>query len=53
MYSVLVPGVVGLLLVCLSVAGCTTEEVTGAAFASAKSACRLNPAQCTVHPDAQ
>jgi hypothetical protein len=47
------PAVLLPVLICLALTACTTEQVTGSAFVSAKTACRLNPAQCTIHSDAQ
>ncbi len=41
------------ILLCLLLAACTTDEVAHSAYAGAKTACRLNPAQCTINPDAQ
>ncbi len=41
------------MLICLALTACTAGQVTGSAFASAKTACRLNPAQCTIHADAE
>jgi hypothetical protein len=41
------------MVLALSLAACTAEQVAQSAFNGGKSACRLNPNQCTVHLDDQ
>jgi hypothetical protein len=38
-------------LLAFLLAACTAEQVAQSAFNGGKGACRLNPNQCTVHPD--